>query len=278
MRHHTVSMFLVVVSVAGLARAQEVREPQQDRDAAAQPQPRQERTALRADPDAQTGENSLDKSIAACLILGNHEEIALAEFAQSRAQNEQVKEFAQMMIKDHQKAISQLEQFAPQQVSLKLETQANDAGARGRTRTARTEQDQAQPQDDQATRRDGQAQDRTTTGQTAQAGGHKEVMKQALQMQKEIAQQCLALTQRELSEHEGQKFDQAFVGQQIGTHIGMLAKLSGSDQFASTELQQVLQQQQETTQQHLQHAKKVMQELDGQSQTAERPTGERVER
>ncbi|MEX2168666.1 MAG: DUF4142 domain-containing protein [Pirellulales bacterium] len=271
MRHRTVSMLLVAVSMAGLARAQE------ERDAAAQPQQPRERTALRVDP-SQAGENSLDKSIAACLILGNHEQVALAEFAQSRAQNEQVKEFAQMMIKDHQKAISQLEQFAPQQVSLKLEAQANEAGTRGRTRVARPEQDQAQPQE-QATRRDPQFQGRTTTDQTVEAGGQQgDVMKQALKMQKEIAQQCLALTQRELSEHEGQKFDQAFVGQQIGAHIGMLAKLSGSDQFASAELQQVLQQQQETTQQHLQHAKQVMQELEGQSQTAERPTGERVER
>jgi hypothetical protein len=93
-----------------------------------------------------------------------------------------------------------------------------------------------------------------------------------LAMQKDIAQKCLALTQRELGEYDGAKFDQAYIGQQCGAHIGMLAKLTGSEQYASGELQPVLAQQQQTVEQHLQHAKQVMQQLEGRPETARRPT------
>lgn len=91
---------------------------------------------------------------------------------------------------------------------------------------------------------------------------------QMLAMQKDIAQKCLALTKRELSEKEGQKFDQCFMAQQIGAHIGMMAKLEGSGSYASAEMQQVIDQQKQTTQQHLQMAKQIMQQLEGSTATA----------
>ena len=265
MRHSLVSMALVAM-FAAVAVAQEVRAPQKERDDAAQPQPRQEQTAQRVDPSAESGENNLDKPIAACLILGSAEEVALAEFAESRIQNEQVKQFAQQMIKEHQQAITQLKQFAPQKVSLKLDGEAS-------RETQTRPRDAAQ---NRATEREGQ--DRTKSDQTAQAGGqHDELLQQALQMQRAIAQECLNLTQQELSEKEGPKFDQCYIGQQIGAHVGMLAKLTGSEQFASAELQPVLQQQRQTVEQHLQHAKKLAQQLEGESQTAERRTENRRE-
>lgn len=265
MRHSLVSMAFVAM-FAAVAVAQEVRTPQRERDEAAQPQRRQERTAQRVDPSADSGENNLDKPIATCLILGSAEEVALAEFAQSRIQNEQVKQFAEQMIKDHQQAITQLKQFAPQQVSLKLD---GEASAESQTRKRDTAQNRA-------AEREGQ--DRKQADPTAQAGGqHDELMQQALQMQKAIAQECLNLTQRELSEKEGAKFDQCYIGQQIVAHVGMLAKLSGSEQFASAELQPVLQQQRQTVEQHLEHAKKLAQQLEGESQPAERRTENRRE-
>lgn len=250
MRHSIVPLLAFAVSFAGTAVAQELRSPLQQREDANQTQ-REDRTALRVPTEGSQEEKGLNGPIAACLILGSQEEVALAQFAQQRAQNPQVKRFAQKMVQDHQSAISQLQSFAPQGVSLKLDGQGQ------------TQPGQRQPQT--------QFEDRTTTNDAnrndgATAGG--DMKHQMLAMQKDIAQKCLALTQRELSEKEGEKFDQCFMAQQIGAHIGMLAKLEGSDSYASAELQQVIEQQQQTVQQHLQQAKQIMQQLEGETATA----------
>lgn len=55
---------------------------------------------------------SAGQSIALTLLLGNQEEVALAEFAQQQSQNPKVKEFAALMIKDHQPALKKLQQLS----------------------------------------------------------------------------------------------------------------------------------------------------------------------
>jgi predicted outer membrane protein len=255
MRQHTFTIALLALCVAVTAVAQEQQAAQRERDATDQNQ-RRERTALRVSPDGTDAAQSLDQGIAACLILGNNEEVALARFAQERTQNPEVKQFVEQMIEQHQQAASQLEKFAPQNVSLELDAQATD--------------DRTRPAPADRTARNADRQDRNATARTGE--GHDELKQQMLAMQKDIAQKCLALTQRELSEHEGAKFDKCYIGQQIGAHIGMLAKLSGSEQYASSELQSVLAQQQQTVEQHLQHAKQIMQQLETRPETARRPT------
>jgi predicted outer membrane protein len=253
MRHAILAT--AVLTLCSATAAQE-RAAQPDRDATRQ-LPRQERTALRVSPDGAETASGFDGPIAACLILGNREEIALAQFAQQRAQSPEVKEFAQQLIQDHQQAISQLEKFAPQDVSLELDGQATENRARP-DRTARNVEIEADRPQRDATARTGES--------------HADMQRQMLAMQKDIAQRCLALTQRELSEWEGARFDQAFVGQQTGAHIGMLAKLAGTEPYASSELQSVLAKQQQAAEQHLQHAKQLMRQLDGRPETARRPT------
>lgn len=247
MRLHSFAIAALLLSVAPIAMAQERQAPPRQRDAAQ----RQDRTALRVPPEG-TQEAGLDQSIAACLILGNQEELAVAQFAQQRAQSPEVKQFAQQMIKEHQQAISQLEKFAPQGVSLKLDSQA--AGAHTRHQPgARTPEGE-------------------TRAPAGEATPHTEgdMHQQMLAVQKDVTQQRLALTQRELSEKEGAKFDQCFIGQQTGAHIGMLAMLTGAAPHVSSELRSVLEQQQPGAEQHLQQAKQLMEQLDSQAQTARR--------
>lgn len=240
MRHRIVATFGIALCVTGVVIAQEIRTQQpQDRDTATQPD--RERTALRV-PTEGTQTKNLDAPIAACLILGNQEEVTLAKFAQQRAQNEQVKRFAQKMAQDHQQATSQLEKFSPQGVALTLN--GDDRSGINQPRTAVN-----QP------------------GRTNSASSTGDMKQEMFEMQKAIAQECLNLTQRELSEKEGAKFDQCFMAQQIGAHIGMLAKLTGSEPFASAELQQVVEQQRQTTEQHLQMAKQIMQQLESETNT-----------
>lgn len=93
-----------------------------------------------------------------------------------------------------------------------------------------------------------------------------------LQMKAEIARRCGELTQRELAAKQGAEFDKAYIGQQIVSHIDMLATLQTVQQHASSELQPMIQKGIQTTEQHLSQAKQIMQQLDGRTGGAESPS------
>jgi putative membrane protein len=173
----------------------------------------------------------LNQAIAGCLLLGNQEEIAIAEFAESRAQDPQVKQFAQLMVDDHEKAVAKLTQVAPQ-----LAQQA--AAIRGQSASAANGAGQQQT---------------TSAGQGA--------ANPMFALQQRATQECLALTQKELGQKQGAEFDQCYVGSQVGAHIGMLAKLRASQQFATGELKQIIQEAEPTVQKHLDHAKKLAEQV-----------------
>jgi len=204
----------------------------------------QPRPGQRIAQPGQTGQTvDLNQAIAGCLLLGNQEEVALAEFAQSRAQNPRVKEFAQMMIQDHEQALAKLTRIAPELAQQAAALREAQTGARNAA---------AEP-----------------FGQTA-AAGH-----QVFALQKRVAQECLALTQQELGQKQGPEFDECYMGSQVGAHIGMLAKLRGSQQFASGELKQVIQEAEQTVQKHLDQAKQIAKEVRVQGaprQTSQRPS------
>ncbi len=212
---------VVLAAVASNARGQAVADPQ----APVRTLPAQTGQASQAGAAA-----SLDEGIATCIALGNQEEIALAQFAEGRVQNERVKEFVQMMIKDHRAALQKLHQVAPQLASQNLELQAGQGAV-----TAA----------------------RATPGQTA--GG---MNAQMTALQRRVAQECLTLTQKELGEREGADFDRCYIGQQIGAHIATLAKLRGSREFASGQLQQFIQEAERTVEGHLAKAKEIGKELE----------------
>jgi hypothetical protein len=67
---------------------------------------------------------------------------------------------------------------------------------------------------------------------------------------------------RELGEKHGAEFDNCYVGQQIGAHMEMLDKIRVLRQYASPQLQQVLAQGEQTTQQHLDQFKHLMKSLE----------------
>jgi predicted outer membrane protein len=77
----------------------------------------------------------------------------------------------------------------------------------------------------------------------------------------QIKNECLKLTQKELSQYQGAEFDKAFVGQQLGAHLGMLAQLRGSKSFASPELQKVIDEGEKMTTMHMDAAKKLMDQI-----------------
>jgi predicted outer membrane protein len=178
-------------------------------------------------------------------LLGNQEEVALAQFAQQKSQNEQVKKFAQQMIEHHQQAISKIEQAAPEVAGLNLQLRG---GAEG----------EAAASPNRSGVRPASAEEPVASTAAAGNAGHDQ---RGAQLAQAVKQECLNLTQQELAQKQGVEFDKAYIGQQVCAHIGMLAELRGSKNFATGQLQQVITEGEQMTQQHLDQAKQIMSQL-----------------
>lgn len=199
----------------------------------------------------------LNKAIAGCLLLGNQEEIALAQFAADRAKSDKVKEFAQKMIEEHQQAVTKLTPLAPE-LAAAAATISQQIATPGRNDQARA--NQPQPQGSQLTV---DANVQPAGAQSPATGGAGQ--NQMFALQQRMAQECLALTTKELSEHEGADFDACYIGSQVGAHIGMLAKLRASEPFATGQLKQVIAEATQTVEKHLEHAKQLMREVNAEA-------------
>jgi predicted outer membrane protein len=201
----------------------------------------------------------LNQKIAVCLVLGNQAEVALAQMVHQHSQNEQVKKFAQQMIEHHQQAISKIEQAAPEVASFNLQLKGGTEGAAAVSSNPIGVQP-ASAEEPVAS---------TASGSV----GHDQ---RGVQLAQAVKQECLNLTQQELAQHQGVEFDKAYIGQQVGAHIGMLAELRGSKNFATGQLQEVIAEGEQMTQKHLAEAKQIMSQLKDQqgspsAQTSQRP-------
>jgi len=183
--------------------------------------------------------NALAKHIAVCLVLGNQEEVALGQFAQDRAQNEQVKQFAQMMAEEHEQANAKIKQAVPEIANMDLKltaTEGRPGSASGQSPSGNQRQ----------------------SASGSQTGGQDQQM---VQFAKEVKQECLNLTQAMLGEKQGAEFDKAYIGQQLVAHTGMLATLKASQKHASGQLQPILQEGTQMTEHHIAQAKQIMEQL-----------------
>jgi predicted outer membrane protein len=215
-------------------------------------------------PTAQQGRSGraamLNEHIAGWLLLGNQEEIVLGHLAESRAQNAQVKEFAQMMVNDHQEAVQKLTPIAPQLAqavaTLGQKTARQPAGAREEPAQAGAEP-------------------AGTEGESA-AGQGRRGRDAEFALAQRIAEECLSLQTNELNQKQGAEFDECYMNAQVAGHLDMLAKLRGSQAFASGELQQVIGELTGTVQKHLDHAKQLAKQL--KSEGGQRPETSQLQR
>jgi len=263
MCRNVVGGLAALVLVASQAVAQNAAPPRQ-----AGTQPQRAATVPGATAGVQPGQPGqqsvtqvVDQAIAACLLLGNQEEVALAQFAQEHAKSDEVKKFAKMMSDDHKQAIQKLRQIAPQLAWLG-ENLEQDSSSQPGAGASQSGSFGAQP-GTQPGAQDGVAQAGFETG--AQRAGSDPIMGQMLSLQQRVAQECLKLTQDELGKSEN--FDQCYIGQQVGAHIGMLAKLKGSEQFESPQLQSFIDEATKTVEKHLDKAKQIAKSYEDQSRS-----------
>jgi predicted outer membrane protein len=213
--------------------------------------------------NAQSG--SLEHHIATCLTLGNEEEVAMAQFAQQRATNPEVKQFAQEMIRQHQQAIQQLQQAMPQLASMNLKLTSSAAGQSGAasSRTGAASTGNATAEADRST-----ATGETASSTTSPAGNQRGAaagggQHQMVEFARTAKQNCLRLSEQSLGKKQGAEFDKAYIGQQIVAHTGMLGELQAAQQFASgSQLQPLIQQATQMTEQHLAQAQSIMDQLE----------------
>jgi predicted outer membrane protein len=231
----------------------------QNRPGAAAPVAGQNQTAG-AQVTQETAHQLSDRDLATCVSIGNQKEIALARFAQDKAEHQDVKKFAEMMVKDHQAFLAKLEQFAP--------TTGQDADwlDKGPTKTddsrsTRREERREERREAVANRKDDKKDDATAQKQTTGFRGETQGAVTPEQLGREMAQQCLSSAKEKLSEKKGAEFDQCFMGMQIAGHMAMHDQLTVLERHASGELAQVLAAGRKTTETHLKHAEQIMEKL-----------------
>jgi predicted outer membrane protein len=87
-------------------------------------------------------------------------------------------------------------------------------------------------------------------------------LNQLLDIDRQIGDKCGQMTRAKLEESPEAQFDKCFVGTQIGSHMQMLAALDVISQQSSGELRQVTEDAKATVKQHLEHAEKLMKDLE----------------
>jgi predicted outer membrane protein len=224
-----------------------------------------------------------DHMLATCAAIDNQEEIALAKFAEKKASKKEVKEFAEMIAKDHKDFLQKLQRFAPEATGegFLMERQNTNENSRDRSAQAPRRENEGNIQKTSAT-------DRKETREVAQAGGAVQNENRAAQpaqpgqqqprqqiqpgqqaqqpldmamLHKEIAEQCLADAKHEMDKKDGDKFDECFIGHQIAKHAAMKEKLTVFQRHSTPELAQLFAEGSETTQKHLKKAEKIMEDL-----------------
>ncbi len=216
-----------------------------------------------AKPGAVHDQGSLDQHFAACLVLANQNEIAGARLAQQRSQSPEVKSFAQTLEKDHRQFITELQKFGGKQ----FQSRANQTEAvrpDSRSENSKTgKPERATGIEPTAGERQADAK-RPIGTQTRGAiqGDGRATADSLLQIKQEMADECLASMQRELSSKEGREFDACFIGMQLGGHMQMIDELKVLERHATADLSETLRKGRETAQKHLERAREIMKDID----------------
>lgn len=202
--------------------------------------------------DAGTQNQEIQQYLVGCMLAKNQAEVELSKFAQQQTQSPEVKEFAQMLVKDHSKFIQKLQQLAGDETA----TTRSQPGER------------TQP----AGNREAVSQNAAEQNAANRAIDSNSAVDQLLALEKQIVERCAQSARDELQQKQGAEFDKCYVGSQIGGHMQMLAALEVLSQQGPEQIQQIAQEAQPNVQKHLEHAKQIMKQLEGAGPTGSRAT------
>ena len=194
------------------------------------------------------GENT-DHMLATCVAIGNQEEVAIAKFAADKAQHKDVKEFAAMLVKDHQAFNEKLQKFAPEATQDGYLMEKDATTVDGDRRTSKTKP--KAPTSESGSIQQTSATKEASNGQSLDL----------VQLHRELAQECIQSAMMGMSHKDKSEFDECFIGYQIAMHAGMKNKLTVFERHVSEDLKQVLAAGRETTEMHMKKAEQIMKKL-----------------
>lgn len=251
-------MFLVpvcgamVLGVAFVAAQEKQKQPDQPKPAQTQQQGRPTPAGQRSQ-----GQNA-DQMLASCVAIDCQEEIALAKFVHEKSENKDVKAFAKKMIEDHQACLQKLQKFAPEATREGYFMEKSHSTRDESTQTPSTKSGVEQAK---GTSKAGErAVQQTNATETAAAHSGQPV--DALQLHKEIAQECLMTSKEALGKKDATEMNQCFIGFQIAKHAAMKTKLTVFERHASGELAPIFAQGAEMCGEHMKEAETIMKKLD----------------
>jgi putative membrane protein len=201
------------------------------------------------------GQMAVEAFFANCLLKNNKAEIELAKFASEQSQNPQVKQFAEMLAKDHQKVVDRLQQVAASNPN-RAGTPAVDPNSPAGTTRGVTESPGLPG----------------SPATTTTAGGGP--LMQVAAIEEKIKERCQQALREELQSKSGAEFDECYIGSQIAGHMQSLAALEVLSQESQGRLKEIAEAARPTVQQHLDQAKQIAKQLKSGSGSAQaqRPT------
>lgn len=235
---------------SALAQVQQQQQPgqlqqrpnQTQRPGQLQQQPGQQQPGQQGQqPQAGNQANMTDAQLVACLLIDNQNEVAVAKIAEQQSENDEVKKFAKQMIEDHSKFIEKLRPMAGNYANVGTQQGNTDRG-------------------------------QATTRQTS--GGQINLV----ELKQRLGQKCLESARKELESKQGAKFDHCYTGMQVGEHMKMLDTLVVFQEYASPQLRSILEEGQKTTEEHLEHAKQLMEKLENGRERAQASREDRTSR
>lgn len=262
------AVFASVASVGNLHAQQTTTQGINQREAAAT------NNLAAGQPNQKQGAVPLTQVIVQKLQKANDAEIELANLALQRSDNEQLKQFAQMLVKEHQACNQKLRESSGlnignnrssdvRQSQTTPDTRENTPNARDENRVA-----QNTPRTDTGAK----AGENTEQKNAARGEGRREgaeagnrnamVPGQLVQIMDQACDTSLNMTKEMLQKYEGQDFAMAFLGQQCVAHMMMLAELQAIQSHGPEELKSLAGEAAEKVQTHLDKAKQLAKQLE----------------
>jgi predicted outer membrane protein len=205
----------------------------------------------------------VESFLAQCLLIKNQNEVELAQFAAQRSQNPQVKQFAQMLIEDHQTAIQRLQNYSGTSQQDRNIRPAGYTGQEGGRQSSASNQPRFSQ--NSGTNEAGDRSRNEPSSATGQSGtrmsGDDSTLRELANIQRQVAERSQQALREKLQSKQGAEFDQCFVGSQIFGHMHMLSELEVVQQQASGQLRQFAQESQPKVKQHLDQAERLAEQL-----------------
>jgi predicted outer membrane protein len=197
----------------------------------------------------------IEHDIAAIKWAECKNEIELAKFAQTKSQNEQVREFAAKMVKEHGEACKDLEKWG-----------GGRAAVSSKAEPAATEKP-AEKTDGPGARLELQTKRGGVVGVDFNVAGsaHATGAIDWVAIHRQMADKCLAAAKKELADKEGAEFDKCFIGMQLGAHQKTIIADEVFANYVSADAKEKLDKCREMATEHLNEAKNIMKSLEGKS-------------